>query len=362
MRRNITVWFIWVMIIQISGQGVDSIQQAALKNNKFDPITDTIYTGTLFEQNFPLTITLISDFTAFAKPKNYDKYLSAELIVHLPNNDSIVKNIRLKTRGKSRKEMCNFPPIKLNFKKDPIKHPDYKGINKMKMVTHCKGSKIFNDYTLKEFLTYKLYNAITDYSLKVRLLKIDYLDTGKKGLNQSRYGFVIEPIEAMAARVNAVQIETKVVAYSELDKLSSDRVALFNYMVGNTDYQFKTSHNLKFIKILDINVPGAQVIPYDFDYSGFINTHYSMPQEWSYVETVTDRDYMGFCRPTEDNFNKLKEEFLAAEDSVYETIMNFEHLTIKERQRLKWYIEAFYKDLKSKQAYRIITSNCREPY
>ena len=362
MKRFITIGIIWIMAIQMFGQEVDSVQQAAFKNNKFDPISDTIYTGTLFEQDFPLTITLISDFTAFAKPKNYDKYLPAELIVHLPNNDSIVKNIRLKTRGKSRKEMCNFPPIKLNFKKDPIKHPDYKGINKMKMVTHCKGSKIFNDYTLKEYLTYKLYNAITDYSLKVRLLKIDYHDTGKKGLNQSRYGFVIEPIEAMAARVNAVQIETKVVAYHELNQLSADRVALFNYMVGNTDYQYKTSHNLKFIKILDINIHGAQVIPYDFDYSGFINTHYSIPQEWSYVESVTDRDYMGFCRPNEDNFNKLKEEFLAAEDSIYEIIMNFDHLTIKERQRLKWFIEAFYKDLKSNQAYRIITSNCREPY
>jgi len=362
MKRFITISLIWIIAIQIFGQNVDSVEQVALKNNKFDPITDTIYTGTLFEQDFPLTVTLISDFTAFTKPRNYDKYLSAELIVHLPNNDSIVKNIRLKTRGKSRKEMCNFPPIKLNFKKDPIKHPNYKGINKMKMVTHCKGSKIFNDYTLKEYLTYKLYNAITDYSLKVRLLKIDYHDTGKKELNQSRYGFVIEPIEAMAARVNAVQIESKAVAYHELNQFSADRVALFNYMVGNTDYQFKTSHNLKFIKILDINVPGAFVIPYDFDYSGFINTHYSMPQEWSYVEDVTERDYMGFCRPTDVNFNKLKEEFLAAEEAVYETIMNFEHLTIKERQRLKWYIEAFYKNLKSKQAYKIICYSCREPY
>ena len=362
MKRIITISIIWIIGVQIFGQEVDSLQQAALKNNKFDPISDTIYTGTLFEQDFPINITLFSDFTAFTKPKNYDKYLPAELIVHLPNNDSIVKNIRIKTRGKSRKEMCNFPPIKLNFKKDPIKHPDYKGVNKMKMVTHCKGSKIFNDYTLKEFLTYKLYNAITDYSFRVRLLKIDYRDTGKKGLNQSRYGFVIEPIEAMATRVNAVQIESKVIAYHELDQLSADRVALFNYMIGNTDWLYKGSHNLKFIKILDINIPGANVIPYDFDYSGFINTHYSIPQEWSSVESVTVRDYMGFCRPAEDNFNKLKKEFLAAEKAVIETIMNFEHLTIKEREKLKWYVEAFYKDLKSKRAYRIICSNCRDSY
>ncbi len=347
---------------QVFAQEIDSVEQAALKNNRFAPITDTIYTGTLFEQDFPLNITVFSDFTEFTKPKNHDNYLPAELIVHLPNNDSIVKNIRIKARGNSRKELCNFPPIKLNFKKDPIKHPDYKGVNKMKMVTHCKGSKIFNDYTLKEFLVYKIYNAITDYSFDVRLLKIDYRDTGKKGLNQSRYGFVIEPIEALATRMNAVEVKTKVIAYNELDPLSADRVALFNYMIGNTDYQYKSSHNLKFIKILDINIPGANVIPYDFDHSGFINTYYSMPQEWSHVENVTDRDYMGFCRATEDNFNKLKEEFLAAEDAIYETLMNFEHLPVKERQRLKLYIEGFYKNLKLKHAYKVICSNCREPY
>ena len=362
MKTVFTISFIWLALFNIYGQEIDSVQQAALNNNKFDPITDTIYAGTLFEDDFTLSITLKSDFTEFTKSKNHDKYLPAELIVHLPNNDSIVKTIRIKTRGKSRKEMCNFPPIKLNFKKDPIKNPDYKGVNKMKMVTHCKGSKIFNGYTLKEYLVYKLYNAITNYSLNARLLKIDYIDTGKKKINQSRYGFVIEPIEAMATRVNAVQIETKLVAYHELDALSADRVALFNYMVGNTDWLYKGSHNIKFIKILDIKIPGAYVIPYDFDYSGFINTHYSIPQEWSNAEIVTERDYLGFCRPNDDNFNILREEYLSAENKVYETIMSFESLPIRERERLKWYIQGFYKELKLKAAYRVICSDCRDPY
>ncbi len=362
MKKFLTISFIWLTAIQIYSQEMDSVQQAALNNSKFEPITDTIYTGTLFEDDFTLSITLISDFTEFAKPKNDDQYLPAELIVHLPNNDSIVKNIRIKTRGNSRKELCYFPPIKLNFKTDPIKNPDYKGINKMKMVTHCKGSKIFNAYLLKEYLVYKLYNAITDYSLKARLLKIDYRDTGKKELNQSRYGFVIEPIKAMATRVNAVQIKTKVIKYHELDALSADRVALFNYMIGNTDWLYKASHNIKFIKIMAINIHGAYVIPYDFDYSGFINTHYSMPQEWSNAESVTERDYMGFCRPTDDNFNILKEEFLSAEEKIYNTIMSFESLPIKERKKLKWYIQKFYKELKHKAGYRIICSNCRDPY
>ena len=362
MKKIITVILALLVFSQLYGQEVDSLQQAAMQNSKFEPVTDTVYTGKLFEGDTPIDITLISDFTSFVKPNNDDKYMPAKLIVHLPNNDSIVKNIRIKTRGKQRKEMCNFPPIKLNFKTDPIKNPDYEGINKMKMVTFCKESKIFNDYILKEYLIYRIYNLITDYSFKVRLLKIDYEDTGKKGMNTSKFGFVIEPLKALAKRLNAVEVESKAIPYSQLDPLSADRVALFNYMIGNTDWYYKSSHNIKFIKVLDLNVTGAYVIPYDFDFSGFVNTHYAMPQEWSMSETIQERDYMGFCRPTDTNFEILKKEFLNAEQKIYDLIENFEYLPKSEKKRLKWYMEEFYKELKSKNAYKIITSNCRKPY
>jgi len=55
-------------------------------------------------------------------------------------------------------------------------------------------------------------------------------------------------------------------------------------------------------------------------------------------------------------------EFLAAEQQIYDIIMGFEPLKLNERKRLKWYIEDFYKELKYKNAFKIITANCRKPY
>jgi hypothetical protein len=362
MKKYLALLFFLLSVSYLKAQKDEINPKDTLLENRYEPVSDTIRAGGLFQHDDPLHITLISDFTSFIKPKYDDKYLPATLIVHLPSNDSIVKNIRIKTRGKSRKRMCHFPPIKLNFKTDPIKEPELEGINKVKMVTYCKSNMIYNSYILKEYLVYKLYNAITDYGFKVRLLKVDYEDTGKRGLHQSRYGFVIEPVKALIKRLNAVEIESKVILSNQLDQLAADRVALFNYMIGNTDWQYQTFHNLKFIKILDLNAPGAIPIPYDFDFSGFVGTDYAAPQEWSGVDNIRERDYMGFCRDTPDNFNKLKEEFLAAEQEIYDIINNFEPLAERERKRLYWYIQEFYKDLKYKNSFKIITSTCREPY
>ena len=361
--RNLFLILSFALTFSVAAQKKTSLSDT-VEQNRFELVSDTIssYTGKLFENDYPISIILKSDFTSFLKPKYDDKYIPAELTVKLPNNDSIVKNIRIKTRGKSRKKMCHFPPIKLNFKTDPILNPDYEGINKMKMVTHCKGNNIFNTYILEEYLIYKLYNAITDYSLRVRLLKIEYQDTGKKKLHNQRYGFVIEPVEALAKRTGAVKVESDAVRYKELDPLAADRVALFNYMIGNTDWQYKSSHNIKYIKILDINIPGAYPIPYDFDYAGIINTEYAAPQEWSYVDNVRERDYMGFCRNSDENFKILKKEFLDAEDKIYNIINSFEPLNPKDRKQMLWYIEEFYKELKLKNGYKIINSSCREPY
>ena len=362
MKKYLVLLFLLLSVSYLKAQKDELNPKDTLIENRYEPVTDTIRAGGLFENEYPLNITLISDFTSFIKPKYDDKYLPAKLIIHLPSNDSIVKNIRIKTRGKSRKRMCQFPPIKLNFKTDPIKEPELAGINKVKMVTYCKSNMIYNSYILKEYLVYKLYNAITDYGFKVRLLKVDYEDTGKRGMHQSRYGFVIEPVKALVKRLNAVEIESKVILSNQFDQLAADRVALFNYMIGNTDWQYQTGHNLKFIKILDLNAPGAIPVPYDFDFSGFVGTDYAAPQEWSSVDDIRERDYLGFCRESPDNFNKLKEEFLAAENEIYDIIMNFEPLALRERKQLNWYIKEFYKDLKYKNAFKIITSTCREPY
>ena len=72
------------------------------------------------------------------------------------------------------------------------------------MVTHCKSGN--EEYLLKEFLVYKLYNVLTDNSFRVRLVKVDYISTAKNSKYWS-YAFLIEPIDMLAERTKSVPVD-----------------------------------------------------------------------------------------------------------------------------------------------------------
>ena len=92
----------------------------------------------------------------------------------------------------------DFPPIRMNFKKAGFQKTDLSKIEKMKMVTHCEYGNEQNLF--KEYIIYKLYNVLTDYSFRVRLIKIEYINTYKKSKPINSYSFFIEPIEMLAER------------------------------------------------------------------------------------------------------------------------------------------------------------------
>ena len=190
-----------------------SFSASAQKDSVYiSPVSDTLdYENRIFDNEEPLNITLRYDISAFIKlkAKKEERYFPAELVIHISETDSITKNIRVKARGNFRKNHCFFPPIHLSFKTDKIKVDGFDEVNKIKMVTHCKSSNMYEQYVLKEYLAYRLYNMITDNSLKVRLLRIKYEDTGKRRQHSIKYGFLIEPTKLLARRKECVEVEMK---------------------------------------------------------------------------------------------------------------------------------------------------------
>ena len=63
-------------------------------------------------------------------------------------------------------------------------------------------------------------------------------------------------------------------------------------------------------------------VPYDFDYAGFVGTSYSHPQTWTSIETVTEREYLGYCRDKEQDYLKAIELFVQKKEAIMETINN----------------------------------------
>lgn len=294
----------------------------------------------LFSNDEILNLSLRFDITQYKRKKPKEEYLKAVLTYHINESDSVNKDIRLKSRGVMRNEYCDFPPIRLNFGKTEFQKSDLSKINKLKMVTHCKYGN--EEYLLKEYLAYKLYNVLTDNSFRVRLVKIDYINTAKKSKTIETYAFLIEPEEILGERTNSVPVNSTTLTQKHIIPEMMDRMAIFNYMIGNTDWSVPNLHNCKVLSGLSINNAGlGMIVPYDFDYSGLVNADYAIPYEGLGLKSVRERRYVGICRSEEVYINALK-EFTDKKEAFYKVINDFPLLDAKTKKDMIGYLDTFY--------------------
>ena len=309
-------------------------------------VNDTVPHESFFESDKPLPITLKYDISSFIKNKRNGEYLDAELTVNYEGMEPVTKNIRIKARGNFRLGECFFPPLLLNFKTDPIKNEELKGMKKIKVVTPCSTSKNGEIYVFREYLVYKLYELLNENCFRVRLLDIDYVDTGKKERHYRKYGFIIEPLEMVAERNNAIEIDSDIVKGTDVVEEDADRVAFFRYMISDTDWRIKSGDNIEYIKSMTDLTGKVIPVPYDFDFSGFVHTNYSFPQEWaSNSESVLVRQYLGYCRNSNENYENMIALFNNKKDEMINTIDNFEYLDDKEKKWLLNFLDEFFVEI-----------------
>jgi len=303
-------------------------------------VNDTLADFGLFTKDDILELSLRFDITQYKKKKPKDEYLDAILTYHISKTDSINKNIRIKSRGEFRNGYCSFPPIYINFKKTDFKKEDLSKLEKVKLVTHCQSGN--EDIVFKEYLIYKLYNVLTDSSFRVRLLKINYINTFKKSKPIRSFAFFIEPLDLLAERINSVPVEVLTLNQKNIVPGMMDRAAIFNYMIGNTDWSVPNLHNCKVLVKNSIDRSDlGMIVPYDFDYSGLVNATYAVPAEGLGIESVRQRIYMGTCRSEEVYRNALK-EFADKKESFYKVIRDFPYLDDRTKKDMVRYLDEFY--------------------
>lgn len=321
-------------IFIISGQP-DSIN---LQYAVADTINDDII---LFDSDDVLEVSLKFDITRYRRKKDDTEYLDATLIYHTSPVDSIVKSLKVKCRGISRLAICDYPPIMLNFKKQDSVGGEFSKIDKIKMVTHCSAGG--EDYLLREFLVYKMYNVLTEYSFRVRLIRVNYINTFKPTKPVKAFAFLIEPVKSLGKRTHSEEVETAHVTQMHIDRKIMDRMAIFNYMIGNTDWSVPIRHNtLTMAKGNYGGIGSGIIIPYDFDYSGLVNTNYAVPFDGLGLESVRERKYLGVCR-TEEEYNEALAEFIEKKDDLFKVINEFPYLKERSKKEMISYLEGFYK-------------------
>ena len=304
--------------------------------------SDSLKSFRLFEDDKMIEISLRFDLTTYFRTKPQDSYLNANLTIHFDQKDSVSRDIKLKTRGIFRNKYCTFPPIELNIKKANFGYSDLNKISKLKLVPQCSSGKDKEDYVLREYLTYKLFNVLTDTSFRVRLLSINYIDTQKKRKPLHQYGFFIEPVEMVTARTNSLQVKLKTLNQKDITAKIMDRVSLFNYMIGNYDWSVPGQHNIIVLKSLNMDPYGLGIaIPHDFDWTGLVNPTYAVPTEEIGTENVRERVFEGICR-SKEIYDKELSLLLEKKEAFYAVINDFPYIDQRVKKDITSYLDSFF--------------------
>lgn len=303
----------------------------------------------LFEDDELLEITLEFDLSTYFRAKPKEEYLKGKITFHPDRADSITRDIRIRTRGEFRNMWCFYAPIELNFKNAGFGYSDLDSIGKIKMVPQCTSTSESAKYVLIEYLIYKMYSVMTDTSFRVRLLTVNYIDSENKKKPVTQYGFLIEPLKMLTARTNSVEVTSRGVTQKSIYQGVMDRVAIFNYMVGNYDWAVPNRHNIKVIKPLTFdNLNLAVAVPYDFDWTGLVNASYAVPAEITGTITVRERIFLGVCRDKEV-YRKDLEEFLILKEEFYRVITDFPYLNARQKTDMTTYLDEFFTQCSGKQ-------------
>lgn len=287
-----------------------------------------------------LEITLEADLDSLKNSRRSTAKQKARLAFKDENQEWQQWKVKVRTRGKSRRRICEMPPLRLNFKKSKLAKKGLDKFNDMKLVTHClDDEKDSKRLLMKEYLIYQLYNELTENSYRTQLVSVTYLDKNSDK-KESNWGFLIEDVAELSNRLQAQRVEKHGCQYAEFEEGMPEIVAMFQYMIGNKDYNVDALRNVKILQRDDQFIP----VPYDFDYSGLVNAPYARPDANYLLNKVTDRAYLG----SEECLAKMEETkqiFWEKQGRFYQIVNDFEQLDKKSKQKMIKYLNKFYKNI-----------------
>lgn len=303
---------------------------------------DTIETTIdLFGETDPMNITLTLDLKKYKREKFKGEYLPVHFLYQLNDTLRLEKEMRMKARGKFRRSHCSLAPFWLDHRKADLKDEDQQDFARIKIVSHCKGSTAYEEYVLKEYLCYKIYNIISPNSFRVRLVRMTYVDTGRGNKISEGWAFMIEPEQLLAKRLDAVVVKRDDLTTHLLRPWEIDILALFQYMIGNVDYSVYGRQNMKFLGLPGFGTAGYTPVPYDFDYTGLVDAYYAVPSEFLPIKSVKERMYLGPCRE-DAAYQAAIEHINLCRDEIFLLINSFKFLDQKDKKQVIYYLEKYF--------------------
>lgn len=244
---------------------------------------------TIFElltQKEAAKMTLETDLTTIIEQKKSTQYFPGTL----RTDEGKMYRVELKTRGKFRRKVSIFPPLKLKFKKKDLVADGLDTLNEIKLVLPCYESELGDELIVREYLAYRMYEHLTGVSLRARLIKLTIRDTHVEKSRRPMYAILLEDEEELVKRLNGSLNENYGVPVDSMNINQAALAVMFEYMIGNTDWEISMLRNVRLVKTPESGK--TLVIPYDFDFSGLVSAPYSSPSSETGLKTVRDRYLM----------------------------------------------------------------------
>jgi len=250
--------------------------------------------------------------------------------------------VRLGSRGHLRLKSttCDFVPIKLAFDPGQVAGTVFDGQTTMKLGTHCRNDADFDQYVVREYLSYRLTNFVTPLSFRARLARASYVDARSKKKIGTHPALFLEHENDVARRLNGREVRQPHMVFADFDRAALTTTMLLEYMLGNTDYSIYALHN-----IVVVQDKSRRFFPvaYDFDSSGMVHVPYAAPDPRLLgMHSITDRLYRGPCRTVEE-FDAAAEPFRAHRAEMFAVIDGTPELNAAHRREMREYLDSFFR-------------------
>jgi len=314
----------------------------------------------LFRTAEPLVFKLAADFKSLNRDRKVDspKRFPGVLTVAGEGGQPVAIPVQASTRGKLRlaRKVCSFPPLRVQFSKKEAKGTAFESQGSLKLVTHCENTGEYEQYVLRESLAYKIANVLTPASFRIRVARATYVDSTTGKTLTTRASFFIEDQNTVARRMQGRIALLEKRLFRHLDQPSLVRLAVFQVLIGNTDYSIHALHNVRLIQ----DPQGIlRPVAYDFDSSGLVNPPYAAPDRRLQISSVLERRYRGPCLPVEEleptvaEFRAKKAEILALCDAEA-------GLTRRHRDAAKDYLTDFFDIIANERRTKLLfVDRCR---
>lgn len=313
----------------------------------------------LFASDVTLEVRLPIDFKELCRPREdaQCEFSPATLTYEDEAGAERSLAVEVKVRGgwRSLSRNCSVPLLWLRFDPDITNGTVFEGQSVLPLTTHCgKGLALsrrrsgaprtsYEQYLLREFLGHRIYNELSEVSVRARLARIGYSEPGRLRRSVGYYAFFTEHFDSVAARTASVRLPRGSYDPEAIDAQATARLALFHFMIGNTDWSIVRERNVVLLQ----NGDGRQFpVPYDLDMSGLVAADYAGPAPSLPIDNVKQRYFLGHCQPGVD-WEALFADFAEHKEAILDLPGEIPGMDRASWRLTRTYLKKFYGILES---------------